>query len=227
MKTRKKEVQDRALIDTDVNETEKEFRDRIDGLKSQSTVSGSLVGAIIEKTYLRKAHPSHHASLLGTCLRPFHPDHKGLCEVRFEEPVGKVKQGWLPYIDGIALRENDSVLLITPTGSRAPIVVGRLSGSETTHSWVLPSGHKLVVEKQQQAGGSFIRLELPDGRTALEINFSGETPIVRLPQKDVSLDLEGRLKIAARSIDLVSKLGNVNVKANDDFKVTAERIWLN
>ena len=194
----------------------------------ESPATSSLIGAIIDKTHSLKAHPSHHASLLGTCLRPFDPDRKGLCEVRFEKPDGTMRREWLRYIDGIALRENDSVLLITPGGSDAPIVVGRLSGAETHLSWELPSGHKLVVEKQGQANEiCSIRVEMSDGRTALEIDLHGEVPTVRLPHKDLSLDLEGRLKIAARSIDLVSKLGNVNVKANDDFKVNAERIWLN
>lgn len=226
MKTKKKENQVLAMDDAGADKRPDDSEERAYGSESQAT--SSLIGAIIDKTHALKAHPSHHASLLGTCLCPFHPDRQGLCEVRFEKPDGTMRQEWLQYIDGIALRENDSVLLITPRGSDAPIVVGRLAGAETHLSWEFPSGHKLIVGKQGQTNETCsIRLEMSDGRTALEIDLHGKVPTVRLPDKDLSLDLEGRLKIAARSIDLVSKLGNVNVKANDDFKVTAERIWLN
>jgi hypothetical protein len=72
-----------------------------------------------------------------------------------------------------------------------------------------------------------LRVSLPDGRVPLEIDLGGECPTVRVMEDDVTLSFEGRLTISARSIDLVATRGNVNVAANDDFKVTAERIRLN
>lgn len=85
----------------------------------------------------------------------------------------------------------------------------------------------MVKEPETAGETSSIRLLLPDGRTALEIDLKDTLPTIRMLDENLCLDIEGRLTISARSIDLTSKLGNINVQANDDFKVHAERIRLN
>jgi hypothetical protein len=72
-----------------------------------------------------------------------------------------------------------------------------------------------------------LKLVGPDGRLVLEIDTIGSAPCLRLPDTDLALDLPGRLKIAARSIDLQASLGNVTIRANDDVVVEGERIRLN
>ena len=84
MKTRKEESQFVAMGDAGADKRPDEPEEEAYGPESQAT--SSLIGAIIERTHSLKANPSHYASLLGTCLRPFHADRQGLCEVRFEKP---------------------------------------------------------------------------------------------------------------------------------------------
>lgn len=167
-------------------------------------------------------------SVVGICVRSDPEGAEGRVRVRFEDTVGELREEWAAYLEGLVPAEGDAVLVEQPRGSAVSVVVGRLATPGESASIALPGGHKLVQAGNREAErGPALRLELADGRVALEMDFAGETPTVRLPEKDLSLDLEGRLKIAARSIDLVSKLGNVNVKANDDFRATGERIWLN
>ena len=144
--------------------------------------------------------------------------------MRYQDANGAWVEQWTPYLAGLFLQAGDEVLLSLPLGAAMPVVVGQLAGEEPGLSLPLPGGRKLVFDAKD---GDVVRLEMADGQIVLEIDLGQEVPTVRLPQKDLTLDIEGRLKITARSIDLISRLGNINVKANDDFKVIAERVWLN
>jgi hypothetical protein len=163
-------------------------------------------------------------SFLGVCLDEKADTPDGSCRVRYQNSAGEPVEARLQYLAGLFLRPGDEVLLSQPVGASKPVVIGCLAGDGADRSLPLPGGRKLLFDAEES---STVRLELADGNVVLEIDLATEVPTIRLPQKDLTLDLEGRLKIEARSIDLVSRLGNVNVKANDDFKVVAERVWLN
>ena len=190
-----------------------------------ATESQSLLEEISEATTAREPRtPTLPVVLLGTCLQPQDEAQSGRCHVRYQDAHGAWVEHSAAHLEGLFLQTGDEVLLTLPLGASLPVVVGRLAGEEPGLSLPLPGGRKLVFDAKES---DVVRLELADGQIALEIDLREEVPTVRLPQKDLTLDVEGRLKIAARSIDLVARLGNVNVKANDDFKVVAERVWLN
>ena len=184
-----------------------------------------LIEEISEATSARGTQASTlPLALLGSCLQPQDAAHPGRCRVRYQDANGTWVEQWTPYLTGLFLQAGDEVLLTLPLGASMPVVVGQLAGEEQGLSLPLPGGRKLVFDAKD---GDVVRLEMADGQIVLEIDLGQEVPTVRLPQKDLTLDIEGRLKITARSIDLISRLGNINVKANDDFKVIAERVWLN
>ncbi len=167
-------------------------------------------------------------SLVGKCTESYVTSRASTCKILYKDCDGRTKNQNLRCIDGLTINEGDEVLLLKPVGSPEPIIIGKLASIGPHSSIKLDSGHTLLIEKESEGSNTpIIKLKQPDGSLALEIHLAEKKPRIYLPSKDLSLDLEGRLKISARSIDLVSKLGNVNVKANDDFKVNAERIWFN
>jgi hypothetical protein len=124
-------------------------------------------------------------------------------------------------LDHVQPAPGDRVLLIHPDGCERPVVIGTIAAHAQAVPLALPSGYTLEPE------ASVLRLRAPDGRIVLEIEASGPVPIIRPADTDLELDLSGRLRVAARSIELRSKLGDVIIGANDDVIVQGERIRLN
>jgi hypothetical protein len=123
-------------------------------------------------------------------------------------------------LDHVRPIPGDCLLLVHPETSRRPLVLGTIGSARRT-ALALSSGYTAEAETFG------LRLRGPDGRAVLEIDTSGPAPRLRPIPGDVELDLTGRLKIAARAIDLQSKLGDMTLRANDDVIVTGERIRLN
>lgn len=100
--------------------------------------------------------------------------------------------------------------------------------SQAASRAVLAHGHRLVLDREDGAGrAARVTLTAADGRPVLHLDLTGGTPVVALPDEDLSLELKGRLKVTARSIDLAARRGNVNIRANDDVRIDGERVRLN
>lgn len=196
---------------------------------NRSEQSDSLIHAIIDRTEEPSPGlPAVSSFIIGKCHSPYHPDKPGLCQVKYATAEGRSTIQWLRHMKGHSFGTGDSVLLVTPLGAAKPVILGCLAKMEPAGRQEESGGRRLIIDRKEETHeATGIRLELPDGRTLIEIDLKTDVPTIRIPDKDLSLDIEGRLKIAARSIDFESKLGSVNVKANDDFKVNAERIYLN
>lgn len=164
------------------------------------------------------------ASLTAVCVCPAQAENPGLCQVVAAGAAGP-ETHWLPRLENAAVRAGQTVLVVKPADGSSPVVVGGLAGANGA-GWSSAAGHR-VEAAQDAAGGATVRVLLPDGRTALEIDLREAAPTVRLLDDDVHLDLAGRLRITARSIDLTARQGSATVTAHDDFRVEAERIRLN
>jgi len=123
-------------------------------------------------------------------------------------------------LDQVAVGPGDQVLVVRPEGADRPVVIGTI-GAAPRPPLRLASGYTVAAEVAR------VQLHGPDGRLALEIDTAGPAPTVRPVAGDLTLDLEGRLTVAARSIEMQAKLGGVQIKANDDVVVEGERIRLN
>jgi hypothetical protein len=161
------------------------------------------------------------------CLKASEPQRAGVCQVCFDEGAEKGTAQWVPYLEGLCLRDGQTVLVAKAGSNGSLVVIGGLKAGGTTQHWSSPGGQSVVVEGYARDSCSAIRVLSRDGSPALEVDLTGMVPTLRLGGEDVELNMTGRLRIAARSIELESTLGSVVVKANDDFKVDAERIRLN
>jgi len=123
-------------------------------------------------------------------------------------------------LDHVAVAAGDLVLALHVNVSNRPIVIGSLTGGRS-HALQLPAGYSA-----EMATNGLV-LKNPQGGVVLEIETVGASPKLKVGEDDLSIDLTGRLRIAARSIDLQARLGNVNVEANDDVVLLGERVRLN
>jgi hypothetical protein len=76
------------------------------------------------------------------------------------------------------------------------------------------SGLRLEAAGQLELAGEKVLIE---GRDGVAIRSGGNARI----------DVKGDITLAARIQNITARLGNVNVKANDDVRMSAERIRLN
>ena len=139
----------------------------------------------------------------------------------------------------------------TPKGAHSESVAPDKSASQRID---LAGGQRLLIETSgattmlnvESAGGTLVQLRITkDGaqifldqsceiRSKGDITLEGETLTLRARNElkiesagDASLDIQGNLSSTARAQSIRSTLGNVDVKANDDVSLRAERILLN
>jgi len=139
--------------------------------------------------------------------------------IHVRESSGDAEIHHADCVDHVAPAPGDLVLLIQPEATARAVVIGTIGAAARPQT--LPTGYSVACDEGR------VQLRDPDGRLALEIDTAGAAPSVRPGAGDLVLDLEGRLTVAARSIDLRAKLGEFRVKANDDVVMEGERIRLN
>lgn len=61
----------------------------------------------------------------------------------------------------------------------------------------------------------------------MEVFEDESGPVIRLLRDDIDLDLQGKLRVRAKSIELEAKEGQARIKASDDVVVVGEIIHLN
>ena len=122
-------------------------------------------------------------------------------------------------LDHVSAQVGDLVLVVAVQGHDVPVVLGTL-GKDTA---------ALRLQTGYVARGEGSRLVLRDeaGNVRLQVETAGDAPTVQSGDNDLELQLKGRLRVAAKSIELQSTLGDVRIKANDEVLIDAERIRLN
>ena len=113
-------------------------------------------------------------------------------------------------------------LLIERTGDGDLLTLIAEGGEIALTVRVQPSGPVLCFKSglRLEAAGP---LELAGERVMIE----GRDGVGIRSGGDARIDVQGDLSTTARVQNLRARLGNVNVKANDDVRMTAERIRLN
>jgi hypothetical protein len=72
-----------------------------------------------------------------------------------------------------------------------------------------------------------VTITAADGKPLIELAASDAGPVVRLLQPDIDVEVPGKLRVSAASIELVATRGEVKVEAADDVVVRGENVHLN
>jgi hypothetical protein len=160
-------------------------------------------------------------SFVGSVLAERHPVLLGRVLVRYDRD-DVPRDAWLPVMRGIAARFGDTVLLADPANWCEPLVVGIIDGFSEEQTRPPIVGHRLELRDDEV-------VEVCDswGRPLLHIRDGADGPVLSLARADVDLEIAGRLRIRADSLELAALRGAVAIDASDDVVIRGELIHLN
>ena len=159
---------------------------------------------------------------VGECLDDRHPTLLGRVLVLWQDSSSKSIEKWLPTLQGLSVRKLDRVLLQQPVNWPDPIILGVVDGCADR-----PEPERLPKNTIELKPDEAVRIDSHEGLALVEVFQENEGPVVRLLSDDVNLDLNGKLKISAQSIELTAKKGQVSISASSDVVVKGEIIALN
>lgn len=159
---------------------------------------------------------------VGECLNDLHPTLFGRVLIRWKDSNSNSIEKWLPTLQGLSVRQFDHVLIQQPVNWPDPIVFGVLDGCADR-----PEPERLAKNTIELKSDEAVRIDSHDGQALVEVYQENNGPVVRLISDDVNLDLNGKLKISAQSIELAAKKGQVSISASSDVVVKGEIIALN
>lgn len=150
------------------------------------------------------------------------PARPGRAHVRWIDADGIERAQWLRTMAHVGVRPGDRVLLAQPVRWSEPLVTGVIDGFSTRPDIESVPAATLTLQADE-----CVRVAASDGTPLVEVFQSDAGPVVRLCQPNVSIELPGKLRIDAKSIELNAKQGGIAIKATDAVVVQGEAVRLN
>ncbi len=150
-----------------------------------------------------------------------HPTLAGRALVGWLTARGERRDRWLPCLHGLAVRAADRVLVTRASNWAEPLVTGVIDGFASRVEPEL-SGPSLALLPDER-----LRITDAAGRALVDVVPTDAGPIVKLLASDVNIELEGKLRVSAREVELLATGGAVRVEARDDVVLRGETIQLN
>ncbi|MDD1620674.1 MAG: hypothetical protein LUQ11_04265 [Methylococcaceae bacterium] len=167
---------------------------------------------------------AQHSSLVGEVIDTHNPDHKAHVFVRWLSGEGEVCESWLKCVRGTQPRRGDRVLIEQPVNWPHGLVTAVIEG--------LPADRQF-----EEIGDASRRLELEPGQSLritdfennplLDIYTSSQGPVVRLLNEDIDIEVAGKLRFKASTIELEAGRGGVDIRTEADTVVRSRYIRLN
>ena len=182
-----------------------------------------LAGFVSSDRERAQAVPARRVELfVGECVDDRHPSITGRVLISWQDAQSNAIEKWLPALQGLSVRKLDRVLLQQPVNWPEPIVFGVVDGCADRPEPDFESKHAIELKPDE-----VVRIDSHNGSPLVEICQVDDQAVVRLLSDDVNLDLNGKLKISAQSIDLAAKKGQVSISAEGDVVIKGEIIELN
>ena len=160
--------------------------------------------------------------LVGEVVDCKHPSLRGRVRVRWQDLERQTFEKWLPTLQGLPVRERDRVLMTRATNWPEYVVTGVVDGFARRPEIERESAAQLELKRDEA-----IRVHSAEGEELIEIFQDERGPVVRFLSEEVDLDLKGKLRVRAKSIELEAREGQARIKASDDVVVNGETIHLN
>ncbi|HVY49215.1 MAG TPA: hypothetical protein VHB21_25165, partial [Minicystis sp.] len=141
--------------------------------------------------------------------------------VRWVSSRGAACERWIPCRHGMAVRRRDRVLVTQPTNWAELVVTGVIDGFATRPE-PERTGPALSLLPDER-----IRITDAAGAPLLDVVPGDDGPVLKLLTRDLNLDVDGKLRIRARDLELQARAGGVHVEARDAVVVKGETIDLN
>ena len=142
--------------------------------------------------------------------------------MRWQDLEGQTFEKWLPALQSLPVRVADRVLMVLAANWPEPVVTGVIDGFARRPEPERDTAARIELERDEA-----VRIRSASGEDLVEV-FEEETgPVVRLLRDEIDLDLSGKLRVRAKSIELTAKEGQARIEASDDVIVQGETVHLN
>lgn len=162
--------------------------------------------------------------LIGDVTDTHHPDRAGRVLVRWSTPEGTGCERWLECLDGVTPRIGDRVLLQVPANWPEHLVCGvlRRAGSGDPVEPTIEPAVALEI-----APDKCVQVSDASGRPLLQVRASPDGPIVTLQNRNVNIEVAGKLRLSAQTLELEGGRGGVDIRTEADTVVRSRYVRLN
>jgi hypothetical protein len=161
-------------------------------------------------------------SLVGEVVDARHPTLRGRVRVRWQDLEGHTFEKWLATLQSLPVRVADRVLMIRAANWPEPVVTGVIDGFARR-----PEAERGTAAHLELSRDEAVRVRSASGEDLVEVFEDEHGPVIRLLRDDVDLDLQGKLRVRAKSIELQATEGEARVRASGDVLLEGETIRLN
>lgn len=180
------------------------------------------------RAYPRPPQPelNNAQPLVGEVLDTHNPDCCGRVLVRWASNPGEACQRWLAVARGAAPRKSDRVLLQQPANWPEMLVTSVIEGLSSAQSNVEESQEEplRIIELEHEEK---LRITGADGQPLIEVYASTQGPVVRLMNQNVDLEIPGKLRLRAETLELEGGRGGIDIRTEADTVVRGRYIRLN
>lgn len=160
--------------------------------------------------------------LVGECTDAGHPDHIGRVRVRFSDTDGSERELWLPALQGLCPHLHDRVLVSQPSNHPEPVVLGVLDGFDRR-----PQPAPRAARVFELLPDESVTIVDHAGSPLLEVARGDAGPTLRVLTREMHVDVPGKLRLSAESLELSATAGEAQLLAAQDVVVRGEKIRLN
>jgi hypothetical protein len=210
----------------------------------QLTIDGTFEADTIEvlrRLFERDARPNpsspmactESTTLIGEVTDTHHPDAMGRIRVKWSMQDGSACERWLECVDGVKPRIGDRALLQSPANWPEYLVCGVLTRAgrgepvgpvESVESVEPPVEPAVVLGLEAD---QCVQVSDATGCPLLQVRASADGPVVTLLNRDVNIEVAGKLRLAAQTLELAGGRGGVDIRTEADTVVRSRYIRLN
>lgn len=169
---------------------------------------------------LQPAGATEH--LVGEVVDDQHPSLRGRVRVRWTDLEGQTFEKWLATLMGLPVRVADRVLLTQPANYPERVVTGVLDGFARRPEMEKEEAASLELKRDEA-----VRVRSQSGEALIEVYEDDAGPVIKLLHEDVNLEIPGKMRVRAHSIELEATRGQARIEASDDVVVRGEVVHLN
>lgn len=168
------------------------------------------------------ALPGDSGSFVAKILQPEHPVLTGRAEISWNMQGGMTDTCWARTLQGHVVRADDMVLVVLPSGSDEPVIIGVLDQIEQREKPVAKHGPHFALKPDEA-------LTITDAHDdpLVQISMTSNGPNIRLLVPPEGLDVDGALRLSGTEIELEARAGEIRIKAANDVRVEGEIVRLN
>jgi hypothetical protein len=164
------------------------------------------------------------ATLIGEVTDTRHPDAMGRVRVKWSMQDGNTCERWLECLDGVKPGIGDRVLLQSPANWPEYLISGllRRTGCGEPVEPVVEPAVALALEPDK-----CVQVSDASGCPLLQVRASPEGPVVTLLNRNVNIEVAGKLRLSAQTLELEGGRGGVDIRTEADTVVRSRYVRLN